>query len=287
MAGQLKVGFLGYGTRGLDALMAHPDFQVNYFFAPRTRICQDVRDARERYRGRFQYAEVENNRDLAARFAQARDVDCFVMNACPIILNQEVLDRMDVFNIHPGNLENNRGHHPHLWTVLLGETASRITLHAVNCRIDDGVVIKSVEEAISPEDSAGDVLNKLEDHIPELLDALYAYRTGSVTTPERVIHGGGYRRPMTYSDYEIHPDTDDAAAAKRKILARSMHHGAFVAESGARYYVDRILGTAPAAEQGPAVRVDRQAGTVSVRLKQEAVLFHLGKIEIQDRGEAR
>ena len=119
MAGQLKVGFLGYGTRGLDALMTHPDFQVNYFFAPRTRICQDVRDARERYRGRFQYAEVENNRDLAARFAQARDVDCFVMNACPIILNQEVLDRMDVFNIHPGNLENNRGHHPHLWTCLL------------------------------------------------------------------------------------------------------------------------------------------------------------------------
>lgn len=287
MAEQLKVGFLGYGTRGLDALMEHPDFQVNYFFAPRARLCQDICDARARYRGRFRYAEVENNRDLAARFAQIRDVDCFVMNACPIILKQEVLDQMDVFNIHPGNLENNRGHHPHLWTVLLGEKSSRITLHAVNCRIDDGVVIKSVEEDISPEDSAGDVLNKLEDHIPELLTALYAYRTGSVTAPERVIHGGGYRRPMTYGDYEIRPDTDDAAMAKRKILARSMHHGAFVTEGGVRYYVDRMLGMAPAAKQGPAVTVDRQAGTVVVRLQREDVLFHLGKIEIPDRGEVR
>ena len=104
MAGQLKVGFLGYGTRGLDALMTHPDFQVNYFFAPRTRICQDVRDARERYRGRFQYAEVENNRDLAARFAQARDVDCFVMNACPIILNQELWHRSGHWDHYKDNM---------------------------------------------------------------------------------------------------------------------------------------------------------------------------------------
>lgn len=155
MAGQLKVGFLGYGTRGLDALMTHPDFQVNYFFAPRTRICQDVRDARERYRGRFQYAEVENNRDLAARFAQARDVDCFVMNACPIILNQVFWTGWTCLISIPGTWRITGGIIPHLWTVLLGETASRITLHAVNCRIDDGVVIKSVEEAISPEDSAG------------------------------------------------------------------------------------------------------------------------------------
>ncbi|MBS6955707.1 MAG: hypothetical protein KH230_21045 [Enterocloster asparagiformis] len=279
----LNVGFLGYGTRGLDALMEHPDFEVKYFFAPKSRICREVCEARDRYWGKLEYAVVEDNRDLAARFAQIHNVDCFVMNACPIILSQEVLDLMDVFNIHPGNLENNRGHHPHLWTVLLGEKTSRITLHQVNCQIDDGVVVKSVEVDIAPDDNAGDVLNKLEDHIPELLSALYAYRTGRGTAPEAVIHGGGYRRVMTYGDYEIHPETDDFGCALRKVLARSMHHGAFVEKDGRRYYVDRVIGRAPSAKEGPAVAVDRREGTVALRLGGEDVLFHLGKIEESGR----
>lgn len=182
---QLRVGFLGYGTRALTALMEDKRFDVRYFFAPKKRLCKDVEEAYEAYHDQLEFAVVDGNKDLAKRLSGIHDVDCFVMNACPIILNQEVLDLMVVFNIHPGDLSYNRGHHPHLWTVLLGEPSSEIVMHQVNCNIDDGKVLKSVKVDILPDDNAEVVLNKLEDQIPVLLDALYNLRVNGIGKPEK------------------------------------------------------------------------------------------------------
>lgn len=174
---RIRIGFLGYGTRALDSLMEHPLYDVRYFFAPRERLCQDIYDAQERYRESLTMEIIEDNEQLANRFARISDVDCFLMNACPIILNREVLEQMKVFNIHPGDLRYNRGHQPHCWTVLLGEKQTKIVLHTVNEKIDAGSIVKSVDIAVSEDDSAEDVLNHAEDKIPVLLDALYQHLT--------------------------------------------------------------------------------------------------------------
>ncbi|RKI44393.1 hypothetical protein D7V86_01610 [bacterium D16-51] len=279
--GQIKIGFLGYGTRALDSLMEHPLYDVKYFFVPTERLCQDVYDAQEKYKNCLTMETMDNNGQLAARFAQIFDVDCFLMNACPIILNHEVLSKMRVFNIHPGDLHYNRGHQPHCWTVLLGERQTKIVMHSVNETIDTGEIIKSVDVEVSEDDSAGDVLNHAEDQIPVLLDALYQYLTGQPDC-EEVVESGGYRRVMGYADYEILLPADTREQIKRKVLARSMHHGAFFQYGHSRIYVDKILSyqeNGQRKEGAVTVQVQEAGQKVYVDSAWRSMVFHLNKID--------
>lgn len=243
---KINVGFLGYGTRALDALMAHEGFDVKKFIAPMSRLCEDVYTAKRRYRD-LDFAVVRNNEELLAAFQESKGIDCFVMNACPIILKEDVLAVMPVYNIHPGSLRYNRGHQPHLWTVLLGEAESEIVLHTVTAGIDEGAVIGREVCPIGKEMDALSVLNCLEDRIPALLCSLYEHITQG-RPPLLVETGGTYRRVMVHSDYEFslqdlnNMDPDMFLAdVLRKIRARSMHHGAFFVHNGERIYVDRLL----------------------------------------------
>lgn len=276
---KIRIGFLGYGTRALDCLMEHPLFDVRYFFAPGNRLCQDVYDAERRYQASLIMEVIDDNEQLGKRFRQISDVDCFLMNACPIILNKEVLSQMRVFNIHPGDLRYNRGHHPHCWTVLLGERKTKIVLHVVSEKIDAGAIVKSVDIDVSEDDSAEDVLNHAEDGIPVLLDALYKHLTEH-TAYEAVVENGGYRKMMSYEDYEIHLQTDTAWQIKRKILSRSMHHGAFFWYGPERIYVDRILSYEEHKErQEGAVTVwlEKHRGMVSVHSAWRDIVFGLNQ----------
>lgn len=244
MSVKVPVGFLGYGTRALDALMAHGGFEVRYFFAPQSRLNKDVYDARKRYGDRLQFQLVKGHAQLLELFRECQDVSLFVMNACPIILKKDAIEAMQVYNIHPGNLHYNRGHQPHLWTVLLGEEQSEIVLHTVTTGIDEGSIIAKKQVPITGGMNAGEVLDLLEDEIPYLLDQLYQYLTDGAFPVESVT-GGGYRPVMGYDDYRIDPEQMDQQGfledLDRKIRTRSMHHGAFFYYEDERVYVDQIL----------------------------------------------
>ncbi len=240
---KINVGFLGYGTRALDALMEDERFEVKRFLAPMSRLCEDVYTAKRRYRD-LDFAIVRNNEELLAAFRGSEGVDCYVMNACPIILKRNALEVMPVYNIHPGSLRYNRGHQPHLWTVLLGEPESEIVLHTVTAGIDEGAVIGRQVCPIGPEMDALSVLNLLEDRIPALLDSLYEH-IAEGKAPLAVETGGIYRRVMVHSDYAFSPEDMEQDLfledVLRKIRARAMHHGAFFVHNGERVYVDRLL----------------------------------------------
>lgn len=278
---KIKIGFLGYGVRALDALMENPLFEVRYFFTPKARLCQDVYDVKERYKDRLQMEIIGDNEQLCRRFEEIHDVECFLMNACPIILNAQVLSRMRVFNIHPGDLRYNRGHQPHCWTVLLGERKTKIVLHRVREKIDSGGIVKSVDITVSEDDSATDILNRAEDKIPILLAALYRHLTQN-TPYEAVVTKGAYRRIMTHDDYMLQLKTDAEGQIKRKILARSMHHGAFFVHKGTRVYVDGILFYQETAGQtGDDVRVfiQKEEGIVCVDCGWREMVFRINKME--------
>lgn len=285
---KINIGFLGYGTKALDSLMAHPMFDVRYFFAPRSKLCRDVFDAQEKYKDCFEMEVIDNNGQLAARFAEITDVDCFLMNACPIILNREVLAEMKVFNIHPGDLRCNRGHQPHCWTVLLGERQTRIVLHRVTEAIDSGPVVKSVGIPVSADDSAEDVLNHAEAEIPVLLDALYKHLTEH-TDYELTVENGGYRRVMTHDDYELHLSIDTREQIKRKILSRITYHGAFFRYGEDRVYVDDILSYREYRERQDyaiIVWIEREEELVHVHSIWRSMVFHLNKVERQSGKDA-
>ncbi|SDB05387.1 formyltransferase family protein [Eubacterium oxidoreducens] len=240
---KIKVGFLGYGTRALDALMEHDGFEVQAFVAPRSRLCTDVYEAKHRYAS-VPFSIVKNNDELAQELDKHKDIACFLMNACPIILNEKVLQKMPIYNVHPGSLAYNRGHQPHLWTVLLGEKESEIVLHTVTTGIDEGEIIGREVCAIRREMNALDVLDCLEDQLPKLLDCLYQHIVNG-TSAEQIVTGGEYRPVMRHEDYEvlleniIKPSFTEEVL--RKIRTRSMHHGAFFVYKKERVYIDRLL----------------------------------------------
>lgn len=273
---KIRIGFIGYGTRALDALMGHPLFEVRYFLAPKAKLCEEVYDAARRYEKQFTMEVVADNEELAERFAKIEDVDCFLMNACPIILNQKVLERMRVFNIHPGDLHYNRGHQPHMWTVLLGEQETKIVLHTVGPAIDAGFVIRSVRIPVQVQDNAGDVLNHAEDNIPLLLDALYAYLREGAPFEEEVT-AGGYRRIMDYRDYEI-VEGDSVERMERKIRARSMNHGAFLQWNGKRIYVDCVIKWKKE-EKEILWQIELQEEMVRLQTGKRSIWFHINKVE--------
>lgn len=284
---KVKIGFLGYGTRALDALMAHPNFEVRYFFAPEARLCQDVYDAAKRYEDKLSLVIVKNNADLREKFAQCQDISCFLMNACPIILKEDTLEEMPVFNIHPGDLRNNRGHQPHLWTILLGEKESRIVLHTVTPEIDEGKIICSRKLSVSKEDDAETLLNRLEDEIPYLLNGLYDYLCNDAA-PEGEIYGGTYRNIMTYQDYEIdYADVrkpDFLEDISRKIRARAMHHGAFFLWEGKRIYVDKFLGVSETKDTGKMEVKMQEGNNVYVKVDGKCFCFRLNRVTAADSG---
>lgn len=240
MKEKISIGFFGYGTRALDALMVHPAFDVRYNWAPEKCLCNDVYEADKRYKEKVPLQIIKNRNDLLTQLKKVNDVRCFLMNASPIILTKPILDLMDFYNIHPGNLANNRGHHPHLWSILLDESETQINLHSVTPEIDLGNVISSITLPIQKEDTSFTLLNRAEDHIGELLSDLAEYLNGR-RSAIRCIEEGIYRRKMTYEDYQINPETSTLADMDRKIRTRAMHSGAFFAQDGRRYYVDKIL----------------------------------------------
>lgn len=237
---KIKVGFFGYGTRALDALMEHPDFEVLHFLTPKSRLCPEVYEAERRYREQFSMITVANRRELAGQIGKIQDVSCFLMNASPIILDEAILSQMDFYNIHPGSLKSNRGHHPHLWSVLLDEKETEINLHKVTPDIDLGAVIETVRVPVLADDTSLTVLNRAEDEIPVLLTTLARYLRGECGEKD-VACQGTYRRMMTYEDYRFDLEHDTLRDMDRKIRARAMHSGGFFEVGDERIYADRIL----------------------------------------------
>lgn len=278
----INIGFLGYGIRALDALMEHPKFQVKYFFTPEANLSQAVYDAEKKYKDKVPMEIIHDNRQLAERFAQIHDVRCFLMNACSIILKQNALEHMVVFNIHPGDLHYNRGHQPHKWTVLLGEKQTKMVLHTVGTAIDAGNIVKSVPIIVQENDDAKTVLDHAEDKLPVLLDALYEHLTKR-TPYEETVEYGGYRKIMKYEDYEIKAE-DSRKQIERKIRARSMDHGAFITWKGRRLYVDGILEWKKGIYDNDCLEIIfRTEDELNICLNGNIVKFHLNKVEeIQD-----
>ncbi len=248
---KVNIGFLGYGTRALDALMEHEGFEVKYFLAPVGRLCEDVYIARKKY-PQIPFYYVKNNDELARLFDKCKDADIFLMNACPIILRDFVIEKKQVYNIHPGDLRYNRGHQPHQWTVLLGEKESEIVCHTVTPGIDEGEIVDFVKMPIPPDYDALQVLDLLEDQVPKLLDSLYAHIVEGAPCKEQVM-GGEYRQMLTFSDYEIHPEEISDPGFKadmiKKMGARVMNHGAFFYHGQEMVYVDKLLYEEPGGHQ--------------------------------------
>ena len=90
---------------------------------------------------------------------------------------------LGTFNLHASLLPNYRGAAPINWAIINGETKTGVTTFFIDDKIDTGAMILNSEIAIEPEETAGQLHDRLM-HLGSttVIDTLKVIETGNVTT---------------------------------------------------------------------------------------------------------
>ena len=114
--------------------------------------------------------------------------DLFVTAAYGQILSKEILDASTygVFNVHGSLLPKYRGAAPIQWAVINGEKTTGITILRSDVGMDDGDIILKHEVDIMPEETAGELFDRLAVIGADcLMEALQQLEDGTITyTPQ-------------------------------------------------------------------------------------------------------
>lgn len=90
---------------------------------------------------------------------------------------------LGTFNLHASLLPNYRGAAPINWAIINGETKTGVTTFFIDDKIDTGAMILNSEIAIEPEESAGQLHNRLMLLGSEtVIDTLKVIENGNVST---------------------------------------------------------------------------------------------------------
>src|SRR6218665_111877 len=90
---------------------------------------------------------------------------------------------LGTFNLHASLLPNYRGAAPINWAIINGETKTGVTTFFIDDKIDTGAMILNSEIAIEPEETAGQLHDRLM-HLGSttVIDTLKVIETGNITT---------------------------------------------------------------------------------------------------------
>ena len=118
----------------------------------------------------------------------ALNADVFVTAAYGQILSKEILEasKLGVFNVHGSLLPKYRGAAPIQWAVINGETTTGITILKSDVGMDDGDIISLTPVDVLPNETAGELFDRLADIGADcLLEALASAENGTITyTPQ-------------------------------------------------------------------------------------------------------
>ncbi len=124
-------------------------------------VCSPVKKfATERGIPVYQYEKI--GREGAADL-KSLGADVYVTAAFGQILTQEILDipSFGVINVHASLLPKYRGSSPIQWALINGEKETGVTIMRTNAGLDTGDILFSKSIAVSPDDTAGSLFDKL------------------------------------------------------------------------------------------------------------------------------
>ncbi len=128
--------------------------------------------------------QPETLRDEGARQAiRGWHSDLIVVAAYGRILPRAVLDapRLGCINVHASLLPKYRGAAPIQWAILRGETVTGVTIMRMNERMDEGDILLARQTAILPDETYGELEERLARIGAEaLMDALARLHAGTL-----------------------------------------------------------------------------------------------------------
>lgn len=96
----------------------------------------------------IQYGDVvilpDLKQEITRNFIERHDIDFIICFGYSKIIKKEIIELVDVINIHFSLLPLHKGPNPHLWSWLKN-TKKGITIHYINEKVDDGDIIMQLE----------------------------------------------------------------------------------------------------------------------------------------------
>ena len=137
-----KISFFGESAKLAEIIFFNHNFELKAIFCDKNKINNDLLTFS--YQRKISLFKVENNLELLQKLNRIES-DIVLMCGFGIILNQQILNRVKVYNVHPGKLPDYKGRHPTFHATINGDKTIFFTLHEVVVEIDSGKIIDEVE----------------------------------------------------------------------------------------------------------------------------------------------
>ncbi len=117
------------------------------------------------------YQPVKMRDGTALEILRQLQPDVIVVAAYGRILPKEILElpKLGCVNVHASLLPRYRGAGPVQWCVIRGETVTGVTTMLMGEGLDTGDILEQVQTAIGPEETAGELMDRLAQLGAELL----------------------------------------------------------------------------------------------------------------------
>ncbi len=137
---------------------------------------------------------------------RALQPDLIVVAAYGQILPQSLLDipRLGCLNVHTSLLPKYRGAAPIQWAILDGDAETGVTIMKMDAGLDTGPMLSTVKTAITPEDNAQTLHDRLAALGGELLvKTIPDYAEGKILPVPQPAEGASYARKISKEDGQI------------------------------------------------------------------------------------
>ena len=201
----------------------------------------------------------------------------YIIYQLDMLIPEDLAIKYNFYNIHRGSLKNNRGPTPEVWSIIMGDTSTCISLHKINERIDSGILIKSYDVRIDPSDSVSSIRKKMEEKLPLLYECLNNFLMGKLSGES--ILDGVYRPWITEHDFTLDIENDSLEKIQRKIQSQRGYNGAIIFFEGRRYYITDLIEVGPANKTiNSSIKIEENI--ISVQTKNKLYRFKINTLPL-------
>lgn len=231
-----KIIYIGTSFSIIDAIISYKKFEL------RTVICEKKRVS-IKYKHRVNQYDLnlltfETKEDFE-KLIDKQEEEIALIYQLDLIVPHSLTSKFEMFNFHSGSVKTNRGAHPILRTILNNEEKSEFTLHKINEKIDQGLLISTYKIDVSLSDDAKDIKYKMEKGFEKMFDDLILYFEGNL--PLKPIQGGKYFKPINENDYTIDCFNDSITQIENKIRSQRQYKGAILYDKNQKYFVTHLI----------------------------------------------
>lgn len=228
-----KIFYFGYSLRLLEELLESGLYEVLGVVTQKGKYTEDFRILCLEHEINFY---IVSNKQELTHCCEDLKIEKVVMYEFGIIIPQRLCEIINIVNIHPGNLNNNRGANPITWSILLPEIGAMMSVYRIFGDIDCGELISSKNIEILPDDTCSTLKSRMENIIGILLVDVWEYFCNNKNIKTITTNGGIYRRRVCEEDYTINRNSDTVDSMKRKINSQDRYRGAIWYECGKQKY---------------------------------------------------